>query len=121
MKIRETIRRAIKHGFDLSSIPNYTPNKFRNGLYDYLIKNHYAVFEEEGVIIVGYDLTSDILEIYISDTTMKVVPLSDVGFFEILLDLFKYIAIAAKEQNQDEISTESINEKDSESSGELWL
>ena len=121
MRIRETIRRAIKHGFDLSSIPNYTPNKFRRELYDYLVKSHYAVFEEEGVIIVGYDLTSDILEIYINDTTMKVVPLADVGFFEILLDLFKYIAIAAKEKNQEEISTESLSDKDSESSGELWL
>ncbi len=120
MNIKNTIRRALKHGFDLSQIPNYTPNKFRNGLYDYLVGQHYAVFEEEGVLIIGYDLTSDIIEVYINDTTMKVVPLAEVGFFEILLDLFKYISIAAAEKNQDEISTESPSSSDSES-GELWL
>jgi hypothetical protein len=121
MSIKSTINRAIKHGFNLSGIPNYSPKKFRQGLYDYLVDQKYAVFEEEGVITVGYDLTRDVIEIHISGVTMKVVPLIEIGFFEVLFDLFKYIAIAAKETDDDDNTTESISSEESESDGELWL
>jgi hypothetical protein len=121
MSIKSTIERAIKHGFDLSTIPFYNPKKFREGLYEYLVNEKYFVFEEEEVIIVGCDITIDLIEIHVTGTSMKVVPLAETGFFEILINIFKYITIAAKEKKEEDISTESITPENSESSEELWL
>ena len=122
--VKVILKRALKHGFDLSSIPNYNPKKFKDGLYDHLVKMHFIVFEEEASIIVGYDVFEEIAEVTINDTTMKIKPLTETGFFEILLELFRYVGIAAEtsETTQPKVSTEATTEElDSESSGELWL
>jgi len=120
--IRSILKRAIKHGFDLSSIPNYRPTEFKDGLYDYLVSKHFVVYEEMNVIYVGYDPLSEIVEVEIVDTTMKITPLMHEGFFEILLELFRYVGIAAKEEVQEKVSEDlTTEEMDSESSEELWL
>ena len=122
--MKRIIKRAMKHGFDLSAIPNYNPTEFKNGLFEYLVKMHFTVFEEEGALYIGYDPFEEVAEVTIVNTTMKIKPLTDSGFFEILLELFRYVGIAAKEEafepkiNSDEITTEDY---DSESSEELWL
>ena len=123
--LKEIIRKAIKHGFDLSGIPDYNPTKFKNGLYEYLVENHYIVYEELGVLYVGFDVFQEAAEVDINGVTMKVRPLIETGFFEILLELFRYVGIAAKEENRsapennsDEKTTEDL---DSDSSEELWL
>ena len=100
--LKAIIRKAIKHGFDLSGIPDYNPVKFKDGL---------DVFQEAA-------------EVEISGVTMKVKPLVETGFFEILIELFRYVGIAAKEEklptqkNSDEKTTEDCDSDDSE---ELWL
>jgi len=122
--LKAIIRKAIKHGFDLSGIPDYNPVKFKNGLYDHLVENHYVVFEELGVLYVGFDVFQEAAEVEISGVTMKVKPLVETGFFEILIELFRYVGIAAKEEklptqkNSDEKTTEDCDSDDSE---ELWL
>ena len=53
---------------------------------------------------------------------MKITPLTHEGFFEILLELFRYVGIAAKEEVQEKKSEDLTTEDvDSESSEELWL
>lgn len=124
-EIKKILRRAIKHGFDLSSVPNFTIFSFRTGLFEYLVENDFSVFEEEEELYIGYDPFLDIARVSIEGVTMKVVPLHDEGFFEILIQLFKYITVACKVKEkpkveEEEISTESYSEEDS-SSEELWL
>ena len=123
-EVKNILRRAIKHGFDLAAVPNYTVRSFRSGLFTHLVDNDFSVFEEEEELYIGFDPFLDIARVSIEGFTMKVVPLHDEGFFEILIQLFKYITVACKvEENpkpDDEISTESYSEEDS-SSEELWL
>jgi len=116
--LKDILKRAIKNGFDLSYIPNYRPRTFRNGLYDYLVESKFYCYMEDERIFVGVDILDDIAEIYLEDTTMKVVPLSEVGFFDLLVHLFKYIGIASKEKPEEEETTESL---DDDSSEEIWL
>ena len=60
----------------------------------------------------------------INGATMKVKPLVETGFFEILIELFRYVGIAAQEEvipeqeNSDEKTTEDCDSDDSE---EIWL
>jgi hypothetical protein len=116
--LKNILRRAIKNGFDLSYIPNYRPRTFRNGLYDYLVESKFYCYMEEERIFVGVNILDDIAEVYLEDSTMKVVPLSEVGFFDLLVHLFKYIGIASKEKPEEEETTESL---DDDSSEEIWL
>lgn len=116
--LKNILRRAIKNGFDLSYIPNYRPRTFRNGLYDYLVESKFYCYMEEEKIFVGVNILDDIAEVYLEDSTMKVVPLSEVGFFDLLVHLFKYIGIASKEKPEEEETTESL---DDDSSEEIWL
>ena len=122
--VKVILKRALKHGFDLTSIPDYSPKKFKNGLFDHLVSMHFIVYEDDGVLLVGYDVFEEIAEVTINDTTMKIKPLTETGFFEILLELFRYVGIAAERKNSEElkISAEATTEDlDSESSEELWL
>jgi hypothetical protein len=88
------------------------------------VKNHYLVFEEAGVLYVGYDIFQEVAEVEINGVTMKVKPLVETGFFEILIELFRYVGIAAEQEkisqqkNSDEKTTEDCDSDDSE---ELWL
>jgi len=116
--LKNILKRAIKNGFDLSYIPNYRPRTLRNGLYDYLVESKFYCYMEEERIFVGINILDDIAEVYLEDTTMKVVPLSEVGFFDLLVHLFKYIGIASKEKPEEEETTESL---DDDSSEEIWL
>ena len=116
--LKNILKRAIKNGFDLSYIPNYRPRTFRNGPYDYLVESKFYCYMEEERIFVGINILDDIAEVYLEDTTMKVVPLSEVGFFDLLVHLFKYIGIASKEKPEEEETTESL---DDDSSEEIWL
>tara|TARA_Y100000114_G_scaffold49778_1_gene45455 strand:+ start:10384 stop:10761 length:378 start_codon:yes stop_codon:yes gene_type:complete len=122
--VKVILKRALKHGFDLTSIPDYNPKKFKNGLFDHLVSMHFIVYEDDGALLVGYDVFEEIAEVRIDDTTMKIKPLTETGFFEILLELFRYVGIAAEIKNSEEIKSPAeatTEDLDSESSEELWL
>lgn len=120
---KDILKRAMKHGFDLSFIENFNEKKVLQGLYDYLIRNHYYCSMEDGIIYVGIDIVQDIAEVSIDNKTMKVKPITDKGFFDILISLFKYIRFASsiqeKTEEVEDVSTEI--DEDDESSEEMWL
>ena len=77
---------------------------------------------EDGVIYVGPDIIEDVAEVRIENETMKVTPLTENGFFDVLVTLFKYISHVAaleEEKGEEDISTEDA--VDDESSEDLWL
>ena len=121
--INDILKRALKVAFDLSTIPNYTPRKFINSLFEHLVKNHFVVYEEDCVMYVGYNVIEDVAKIVVIDTTLKIEPLQEQGFFDILIELFKFIGIIAKisliEKKTEDVSTEDYSEDDS--SEEMWL
>lgn len=122
-QVKRIIKRAIKNGFDLSTIPNYNPRNFKNKLFQYLVDNKYFVFEEDESLFIGFHPFEDTLRVYFIGTCMKIEPLKESGFFEILIELFRYISIASKEEvleDSEEETTEKYSEEDSDS-GELWL
>lgn len=120
--LKKIIKRAMKHGFDLSFIKNYNERTIFQGLYEYLLKNKYYCSMEDGVIYVGPDIIEDVAEVRIEKQTMKVTPLTENGFFDLLVTLFKYISHVAaleEEKGEEDISTEDV--VDDESSEDLWL
>ena len=121
--LKNILKRSVKNGFDLSFVENYSEKALLQGLYEFLVKNHYYCSMEDGIVYVGIDIVEDIAEVRISNKTMKVKPLRDKGFFEVLVSLFKYVkylSSSAKEIPQEDISTETDDEDD-ESSEEMWL
>ena len=70
----------------------------------------------------GINVVEDIAEVRIENKTMKVKPLTEKGFFEVLVSLFKYVkhlSSFVEEMSEEDISTET--DSDDESSEELWL
>ena len=121
--LKDILRRSVKNGFNLDFAEKHSDKALLQKLYDYLVKNHYYCSMEDGIIYVGIDIVEDIVEITIKDKTMKVKPLVDKGFFEVLVSLFKYVKHLASELEKDldeDISTEP-DDHDEESSEEMWL
>jgi hypothetical protein len=123
--LKDIIRRAVKNGFDLSFIKNYDEKAILQGLYDFLVKNKYYCSMDGDVIYVGPDIIEDVAEITIKNKTMRVKALTDRGFFDTLVTLFKYIkhlSVQLEEDSDDDTSTETDDFKDDdESSEEMWL
>lgn len=121
--LKSILKRSVKNGFDLSFVENYNEKKLLQGLYDYLVRNQYYCSMENSVVYVGINVVEDIAEIRIKDKTMKVKPLTDKGFFEVLVSLFKYVKYLSsfiEEMSEEDIPTET-DEDDEESSEEMWL
>jgi len=120
--IKSLMKRAVKNGFDLNFIKNYNEKAITQGLYDFLIREKYFCSLQDGVIYVGPDIIEDVAEVRIQDKVMKVTPLSEKGFFDTLVTLFKYIKhlSSIEEVLQEDISTETDSDDD-ESSEEMWL
>ena len=121
--LKDILRRSVKNGFSLEFIKNYNEKKLLQGLYDFLVKNHYFCSMENSVVYVGIDILQDIAEVRIVDKTMKVKPLTEKGFFEVLVSLFKYVKYLSSVEEktlEEDISTET-DDYDDESSEEMWL
>lgn len=116
------IKRALKHGFNLSKIPNYSPDSFKVGLYEYLIEKKYSVCLEDDFLFVGFSLFDDVVEVTIIDATMKVKPLAEKGFFEIFIELFKYIVLCCELpiEDEDDLTTEEDNNNNDDDE-DWWL
>ena len=118
---KNILKRAMKHGFDLSFIKNYNEKKVLQGLYEFLVVNHYYCSMEDGIIYVGIDIVEDIAEVSIKNKTMKVKPITEKGFFDVLVSLFKYIKLASSVQEIEDDYEDISTETDDDSSEELWL
>ena len=121
--LKDILKRSIKNGFDLSFAETYSDKKLLQELYDYLIKNYYFCSMEKDIIYVGINIVDDIAEVTIKDKTMRVKSLTDKGFFEVLVSLFKYVKYLSsflEEISEEDMSTETDDE-DEESSEEMWL
>ena len=121
--LKDILKRSIKSGFDLSFVQNSNDKKLLQGLYDYLVRNHYFCSMEDNIVYVGINIVEDIAEVTIEDKTMRVKALTDKGFFEVLLSLFKYVKHLSsfiEEISEEDIPTETDDE-DEESSEEMWL
>ena len=122
--LKNIIRRAIDNGFDLSFVKNYDEKALLQGLYDFLIKNKYYCSMDGDVIYVGPDIIEDVAEVRITNKTMRVKALTDRGFFDTLVTLFKYVKYLSEqvvEDSDEDISTETDELDDDESSEEMWL
>ena len=120
--MKDILRRSMKNGFDLSFVNDYNEKQILQSLYDYLVTNYYYCSMEDGIIYVGIDIVEDIAKIKIEDMCLKVKPIKENGFFEILLTLFKFIKYISSINIKKELDDEDIStETDDESSEEMWL
>ena len=121
--LKDILRRSVKNGFNLDFAEKRSDKVLLQNLYDFLVKNHYYCSMEDGVVYVGINIVEDIVEVTITNKTMRVKPLVDKGFFEVLVSLFKYVKHLASEVEkdlEDDMSTEP-DDHDEESSEEMWL
>ena len=105
-KANGIIKRALKNGFDLSTIRNFEPKLFHDKLYTYLVSQKYFCFSEDGIIVVSDFTLEDVAEIEIKDFHLKIIPLRPEGVFDILMEVFKFIADNPDLKPEEEISTE---------------
>ena len=123
--LKNIIRRAIDNGFDLSFVKNYDEKALLQGLYDFLVKNKYYCSMDGDVIYVGPDIIEDVAEVRITNKTMRIKALTDRGFFDTLVTLFKYVKHLSEqvgEDSEEDMSTETDElDDDEESSEEMWL
>ena len=50
---KDILKRAMKNGFDLSFIVNYNEKKIFQGLYDFLVAEHFYCSMDNNTIYVG--------------------------------------------------------------------
>ena len=128
-KYQSLINRALKNGFDLTSLPNYNPTQFKQGLYEHFVANKYIVFEEGDTMFVSYDVASDIAEISIFEDTLMINPLQEEGFFDIFMEVMRYISsesekvIIDEEEKTESYSENTLREvlEDDDDSEEMWI
>ena len=120
--LKNILRRSVKNGFDLSFVKDYNEKKIFQDLYEYLVKDYYYCSMENGVIYIGIDIIEDIAQVRIENKSMKVKPIREKGFFEILLSLFKFVKYLSSSNIKQELDDEDMStETDDESSEEMWL
>ena len=114
--IKSILKRALKNGFDLSSIENYNPKLFMNKLYTYLVEKKYFCFEEEDYVIVSDYLLEDLAEIFIDGYHLRITPSKTEGMFELLIEVFRFIADNPNLKTEDDETTEKEEIEESEDS-----
>jgi hypothetical protein len=107
-KVNGIIRRALKNGFDLSTIKNFSPKIFHDKLYTYLVDKKYFCFSEDNIIVV-------------SDLHLKITPLKPEGVFDLLMDVFKFIADNPDLKPEEDISTEENSPEEIPSEEFDWI
>ena len=110
-KLKGIIRRALKNGFDLSTIKNYNQKLFLDKIYTYLVDKKYFCFAEDNIIVVSDYTFEDLAELEIGDCYLKITPLRTDGIFDLLLEIFKFIADNPDLMPEDDISTEEDTQK----------
>ena len=120
-KVNGIIRRALKNGFDLSTIKNFSPKIFHDKLYTYLVDKKYFCFSEDNIIVVSDFTLEDVAEIEISDFHLKITPLKPEGVFDLLMDVFKFIADNPDLKPEEDISTEENSPEEIPSEEFDWI
>ncbi len=110
-KAKGIIQRALKNGFDLSTIKNYDQKLFLDKIYTYLVDKKYFCFAEENIIVVSDYTFEDLAELEIGDSFMKITPIRTDGIFDLLLAVFKFVADNPDLMPEEDISTEEDEPK----------
>jgi len=105
-KVKSIIRRALKNGFDLSTIKNYNDKLFRDMLYTHLVEKKYFCYAEENVVVVSDHTFEDLAELEVHTSYLKIIPIKTEGIFDLLLEVFRFIADNPDLRPEEEISTE---------------
>ena len=113
-KVQAILKRAMKNGFDLSAIENYDPKLFMRRLYTYLVSQKYFCFDEADTVIVSDYLFEDLAEIYIDGYHLKITPLKTEGMYELLIEVFRFVADNPILKTEDEDTTEEDIKDESE-------
>jgi hypothetical protein len=105
-KVQAILKRALKSGFDLSSIRNYDPKLFMRKLYTYLVSQKYFCFDEGDAIVVSDYLFEDLAELHVDGYHLKITPLKPEGMYDLLIEVFKFVADNPNLQVEDDDTTE---------------
>lgn len=115
----DIIKKAINSGMNLSHIKDI--GAFNKKMQSFLTSKHFC-YDEGDRLIVG-TIHDDIAIIQIDDLTLRIVPLLDYGFYDIIMSLFKFYSTykedeVAKKINKPSKSGSRIIEDDN---GEFWV
>ena len=112
----DIIRKAVDNGMKLSHISNI--RKFKNEMFDFLTNKHFC-YEDSGRYIVG-NIYDDIAVIEIENSTLRIAPIMQFGFFEILMNLFKFYSEYKEKEVMKNIN-EIKKEIEVDDDGEFWV
>lgn len=115
----DIIKKAINSGMNLSHIKDI--NTFNKKMQGFLTSKHFC-YDEGDRLIVG-TIHDDIAIIQVDNFTLKITPLLDYGFYDILMSLFEFYSTykeceSVVKENKPMKSGSRIIEDDN---GEFWV
>lgn len=112
----DMIKQAIQNGMDLSHIKDIT--KFKKTMYKFLTNKHFC-YEDFGKYVVG-TIYDDVAIVEVEDQTLRIVPIMQTGFFDILMNLFKFYS-SYEEEKKKVLKVKNIDFKNNDDDEEFWV
>ena len=93
MNVKEEIKAAIKNGIYMGFKDDEEEKIFFKALFSFLIKKkNFCIYKDnEQTIVVSSDV-EDLCEIFIHAGTLKLVPFTSHGVFNVFMDMLEFIA-----------------------------
>jgi len=92
MNIKKEIKKAIRHGIYMGYDDEEEEQEFMNELFSFLInKKNFCTYKDNDKTIVVSSDSEDLGEIYIHSKTLKITPLTEVGFFKVFMDMLEFL------------------------------
>ena len=115
----ETIKKVINNGMNLSHIQNI--NTFRKEMQNFLTSKHFC-YDEGDRLVVG-TIYDDIAIIQIDRSTLRIKPLLDYGFYDILMNLLKFYSTYKEKKIVKQASYMSKGKLEiiEDDNGEFWV
>ena len=120
MNVKEEIQRAIKYGIYLGNFSTEEEKEFISELFSRLIdRKNFCILKDNDMTIVVTSYDDDLAEIFIHAGTLKIIPQSPEGYFQVFMDVLEFLADRYKKEK--EIEKPDDDDESTEDDGELWL
>ena len=88
-------------------------------LFSYLIeKKNFCILKDNDMTIVVTSYDDDLAEIFIHAGTLKIIPQSPEGYFQVFMDVLEFLA---DRYRKEKLVEEPEDDDSTEDDGELWL
>tara|TARA_Y100001973_G_C5162150_1_gene314125 strand:- start:110 stop:475 length:366 start_codon:yes stop_codon:yes gene_type:complete len=121
MNVREEVKRAIKYGIYIQEFSLKEEKQFISELFKFLInKKNFCILRDDDRTIMVSSIEEELAEVFVHAGTLKIIPQSNEGYFEVFMDVLEFIANRHKEEMK-KLSDVDDDDESTEEDGEIWL